>query len=760
MDDDSQGGINEFEDLSKECHEDSQTSTCQDDTCKVESNNLPAQSHSLSLPNGALISTSNTSYNWTMTVPDFKNEDDHFEVSLDCENISDPKVDILPVSIKEQVDNLKSVAQQISCKSIEKATTQDSGFNSLHSPTKSSKEIDIETDHESSYKRPSRKRKKSSSPSQKLNAMPNKNFQNNIASKERRASLRNSSQDSISEASKKSEACSSGSESFQPQEIIKKKQRVVSEFRRSSSRDSIKLASENESASKKRKTEATDSDSDKEKIVRRPLSVLSNSNDRQSSLRSSSTESSVERRVRNTNIKVIPKAIQKLIESESDSGPRRRSTRTLRIASSSEETDNDRSKIKSNPSSDSEKPLSKIQRFSKIIKVEQKDKKSKLKDIDSDSDSDYEDQKKIKAAPGNPDTSRNDELKSRLGLHDFNSKTFSNPKRNKYLTTSDKRMKKDSSIVGNLLQNLKATIGNARQQVGSHTEPQQVNKRERLRTSAFKRNDDKEHGDSQNLSDIDTRQPSVSRESSGERRSIKSESKHEVTKKRKQAFIADGEKKIFNQERVEDPIEKLVPYNEILEAIKSCVVVKGRHTKVLNEKQAEQRNENLKALRSLKHFICGNCKLKVSKHKWKQHFVDHGGLAWIEGFEDPIKLNDWNEAVRRTIRSQKIYNLTSMKCPHCRQEKKSALGHLSHLLICCETEEAIEGKKIQCENCKVKFLPCNSTAHKNKCVGLMPLQEVDDGDDEREADKSSNEEGFDENNFNSSGRRKRKAVKK
>lgn len=183
---------------------------------------------------------------------------------------------------------------------------------------------------------------------------------------------------------------------------------------------------------------------------------------------------------------------------------------------------------------------------------------------------------------------------------------------------------------------------------------------------------------------------------------------------------------------------------------------RGRAKK--NTEHDAKQEADRKMLQSLKYFKCGSCQFLVTKHKWIDHFIDHGGLAWIEGFEKPITLTDWNEAVRRSIKNFKVFNQVVMICPNCRQEKRSVIGHLTHLLVCCESDKAIDLKKIPCEYCSEKFLPGGGTAHRSKCSGFKTIQADNDGDDEVES--SSEEEIVNEETLNSSGRTKRKAVKR
>lgn len=786
FDDDSNDGMNDFGGPSSDCNDESQASGFQEDTCRDVSTCLPETSHYLTMPaeKPQFESTHIAENNSTLIVPDFMTDVNQSEMSINPCDIEEVSVELTSknppqITIEEQPEpeiSNECIDEEI-CSVV--SDVKESEFKPsqsiIMSPAPETHEIQSEIIGEVPTKRISRKRKKSPSPPittstiKKSKSVPNKVIRNVIAADDvKTVPLKSSSRDSSSEASKKLATSASENGGQQTREITKDLAPSENSF---SSRHSStsKATSENELTPIKLKSASIDSDSSIENTQRHPLRLLSNGNGRRTSIRSSSRESSVEppHALKNTkNSRLIPKQIQKLIDSESDSGlrrrtkrdsgsdsgPQRRSTRrsTRRIESSTDDSDDNRSKLNLHDSSEDEKPLAKMQgpiRKTTKCKIES--------DSDSNNDSDY----KSKTPPCNLQTPRNDELKSRLGPHDFNSTPNStNPKRNKCLPSSDKIKREEPAVVGNLLRSLGATIGTKRQKDSTYTEMPGIPKRERLRTSAFKRNDNEctNDEDIQDHSDTDTRQPSVSRGSSDD----ESPEPKPRPNRRKAVVVSDGEKKVFKQEPVENPIEKLVPYYEILEGIKSCVTIKGRHTKVVTDKQIAKKREDLKALKSLKHFICGACNFQISKHLWKQHFIDHGGMAWVEGFEDPVTFEDWNEAVRRTLRSQKSFNITTWKCPHCQQERKSALGHLSHLLVCCESEIAIEEKKITCEVCNDKFLPFNATVHKNKCV-KQQTREANDGDDERDANKTSDEENDPtDDNFNSSGRRKRKAVKK
>lgn len=220
-------------------------------------------------------------------------------------------------------------------------------------------------------------------------------------------------------------------------------------------------------------------------------------------------------------------------------------------------------------------------------------------------------------------------------------------------------------------------------------------------------------------------------------------------------------RKTFKQEEVEKPIEKLVCYEEILEAIRITDPSRknGRASSMIKPLETAKKNELKKQLTNLEHFKCGNCNNLVTKHKWKDHLMDHGGMAWIETFESPIDIKDWNESVRRLNNYMRIYKLESYQCPNCGCDKKSALGHLSHIYICGESVETIEERKYACEFCDEKVLPFNMSWHKRKCTALNDKKVkviADDRDDEQENDDGNSRSSSTQDG----GRAKRKAGKK
>ncbi|CAG9809221.1 unnamed protein product [Chironomus riparius] len=289
----------------------------------------------------------------------------------------------------------------------------------------------------------------------------------------------------------------------------------------------------------------------------------------------------------------------------------------------------------------------------------------------------------------------------------------------------------------------------------TYLKPPDTTKRPYLKTSAFKVSITIDPVSSQNIIKEEISNKQI------KKKKPESENKININQRgpRRKVDVDETIRKIFEQEELEKPIEKLVCYKEILEAIRITDPSRknGRASSAIKPLELAKKRELEKQLECLKHFKCGNCNNLVTKHKWKEHLIDHGGMAWIETFESPIDIKDWNESVRRLNNYMRIYKLESFRCPNCGYDKKSALGHLSHIYICGESEETIEDRKYACEFCSEKVLPYNMSWHKRKCtvINNKVKTNADDGDDEEEHD--------DENSRSSStqdgGRAKRKAGK-
>jgi len=341
------------------------------------------------------------------------------------------------------------------------------------------------------------------------------------------------------------------------------------------------------------------------------------------------------------------------------------------------------------------------------------------------------------------------------------------------------RKPKKATEVGTAFDKLKTVITKKKSDDKSYVVPPKVQKRERLRTSAFKGN---ESGVSSNVkNELISYEPSsppspppllhdthasrdISHNSDSSNEPLvtkRRKPKKSPTSKRKKDPPAKAEPeqilRISLDEALESSQEDLVPYNEIAEAVKVMEPPKksGRTTLTAIKEFEKKKEELLLKLRKLRHFDCGNCKRKVTKHRWKEHWYAHGGMAWLEGYEKAIDINDWYDTLRRLINTVKIYGAAVMFCNKCNEEKKSALGHLSHIYICGETEETIESRKLQCELCSERFLPVNATYHKTKCSALKAAVKAPPSSESEDEQESATPDAFD-----LSGRVKRKSVKK
>lgn len=194
-----------------------------------------------------------------------------------------------------------------------------------------------------------------------------------------------------------------------------------------------------------------------------------------------------------------------------------------------------------------------------------------------------------------------------------------------------------------------------------------------------------------------------------------------VVKRRRETIVHP--KRIFQQESLEKAINSLVPYDDIIESIRVSNPPRGKKSgkaKWSIPKLTEAEKKKIrKELEKLKYFKCGICQFLVTKHKWKEHLELHGCFAYIDGYEDALDILDYNESLRRMMHYARIYSLTSFKCPHCNDVKKSVLGQLCHSYVCGEDPDVVETRKVQCEHCEVRVMPYSLSMHKKSCKGLI-----------------------------------------
>lgn len=154
--------------------------------------------------------------------------------------------------------------------------------------------------------------------------------------------------------------------------------------------------------------------------------------------------------------------------------------------------------------------------------------------------------------------------------------------------------------------------------------------------------------------------------------------------------------------------------------------------------------------------ICGNCKETVQIRDWRSHVIFHNGLTWKEGEEEKIDLHDHKMILRKMLWYMRTYKQTVLTCPKCKNEKKSALGIISHMESCGLTEEEIENAKVECPHCSVRIRSVSLPIHiAHHCPALREQVSI-----KRNQEKQLNNSEGTEVEFNDSGRIKRNAVKK
>jgi hypothetical protein len=387
---------------------------------------------------------------------------------------------------------------------------------------------------------------------------------------------------------------------------------------------------------------------------------------------------------------------------------------------------------------------------------------------------------------------RNREFKSEASDSNSNHKS-SILERNDYLKFSslDKRQNKDSSLRP-LVTKIRNVLSERKKHDVIPVSAPVVKKRSYLRSSAFTGNHDQESDEEpsvskdnsvatdnakktnsetnvahfksllEKLNENDNVEPK--KEETKVEEIIKTVEKGKRGRKKREIVLTEDpnvKKRIFTQEPVEKSKENLVPYDLILDSIRFSAPAKkvGRLSTSAKKEEEEKQRILRVELEKLEYFSCGNCKNRITKHKWREHVIDHGGLTWIENYESSIDLNEWNESLRRLVNCMKYYKLEAFNCQNCKIEKKSALGHLSHIYVCCEDLETIEARKHECPLCKERMMPYNMSHHKLKCTNVK-AESVDEtiagneGDDEQdENDDTGCPDAL-------TGRLKRRAVKK
>lgn len=124
--------------------------------------------------------------------------------------------------------------------------------------------------------------------------------------------------------------------------------------------------------------------------------------------------------------------------------------------------------------------------------------------------------------------------------------------------------------------------------------------------------------------------------------------------------------------------------------------------------------------------------------KWPRHVSSHYGLAWVDGVDEPIDMDDL-ALVARTLQSfMKRENVHSLKCPKCNDVKRSAHGYASHIEVCGQTEEAIRSRMYSCPHCPSVVRKVSIGAHNALCAGLKKQLREERQEEEEEAQNEIN----------------------
>ncbi|XP_053683322.1 uncharacterized protein LOC128733625 [Sabethes cyaneus] len=156
--------------------------------------------------------------------------------------------------------------------------------------------------------------------------------------------------------------------------------------------------------------------------------------------------------------------------------------------------------------------------------------------------------------------------------------------------------------------------------------------------------------------------------------------------------------------------------------------------------------------------ICASCNQKIPTVAWNTHYATHSGLTYRQGIDPVIDFNDETIAVQIVTRFMKSHRQLTVQCDKCGVSKKSAVGMVSHRMICGLTAEQIEQSKVTCEHCKRRMMAVSMSTHLlGHCPVLKKIKQEQALAEAREraAEEQANNDGA---VLNQRGRAKRKAT--
>lgn len=122
-----------------------------------------------------------------------------------------------------------------------------------------------------------------------------------------------------------------------------------------------------------------------------------------------------------------------------------------------------------------------------------------------------------------------------------------------------------------------------------------------------------------------------------------------------------------------------------------------------------------------KSFTCGNCQEVIPVQRWKRHETSHYGLAWRDGIDNAIDVNDEALVLRLMSQFVKRNKVNYLTCSKCGEKKKSSVGYMSHMQVCGLTEEELANARVKCEHCGKSYRKVSLPIH---LQGFCPVLRI------------------------------------